>query len=186
MRESAWRSFVKALTWRVLATADTILLAFFFTGSIRTAFSIGGLEVITKSVLYVLHERGWQWLKLGRKVNNSGTLEEAQSRSAAKAVTWRVVGALDTFVISFIITGHPIVSLSISGTELVTKIFLYYVHERIWTRVQLGLVPDGEEREAEDDTRLRTDPRFKAHIIFAFVFILVLVGVASAIGAAFK
>ena len=48
-----------APTWRVLASLDTTLLAWLFTGSVATALSIGGLEVATKLVLYFFHERVW-------------------------------------------------------------------------------------------------------------------------------
>ena len=55
MRDKNIRSIVKGLSWRVFATADTILLAFLFTGSIQNALSIGGLELITKTFLYYFH-----------------------------------------------------------------------------------------------------------------------------------
>lgn len=50
----------------------------------------------------------------------------------AKAVTWRLVGTIDTFIVSWIVTGKPEVALSISGIEFFTKILLYYAHERAW------------------------------------------------------
>ena len=58
-RESYRRSTTKTATWRVLASLDTTLLAWLFTGSVATALSIGGLEVATKLVLYFFHERVW-------------------------------------------------------------------------------------------------------------------------------
>ena len=63
---------------------------------------------------------------------------EAHSRSLAKAVSWRVTGTIDTFVISYIITGRFTIAGSIAGTELLTKILLYYFHERIWAVVPWG------------------------------------------------
>jgi uncharacterized membrane protein len=63
---------------------------------------------------------------------------EAHSRSLAKAVSWRLTGTIDTFVISFIITGRATLAGSIAGTELVTKILLYYLHERVWSHVSWG------------------------------------------------
>ena len=65
-------------------------------------------------------------------------LGEGHHRSLAKAVSWRMTGSIDTFVISFILTGHAGVAGSIAGTEVVTKILLYYFHERIWARVPWG------------------------------------------------
>jgi uncharacterized membrane protein len=63
---------------------------------------------------------------------------EAHSRSLAKAVSWRITGTIDTFVISFIITGRITLAGSIAGTELLTKILLYYFHERIWAAIRWG------------------------------------------------
>jgi len=63
---------------------------------------------------------------------------EAHSRSLVKAVSWRITGSIDTFVISFIITGHAMLAGSIAGTELLTKILLYYFHERIWAIIPWG------------------------------------------------
>jgi uncharacterized membrane protein len=63
---------------------------------------------------------------------------EAHSRSLVKAISWRITGSVDTFVISFIITGHAMLAGSIAGTELLTKILLYYFHERIWAIIPWG------------------------------------------------
>ena len=59
------RTTTKTATWRVIASLDTMLLAWFFTGNIGTAISIGGLEVFTKLVLYFFHERIWAKLPFG-------------------------------------------------------------------------------------------------------------------------
>ena len=66
---------------------------------------------------------------------------EAHSRSLAKAVSWRLTGSLDTFVISFIVTGRIGVAGSIAATELITKIALYYFHERVWAVIPWGRNP---------------------------------------------
>ena len=63
---------------------------------------------------------------------------EGHRRSLVKAVTWRLTGSFDTFVISFILTGHLAVAGSIAATELLTKIVLYYLHERAWHFVPWG------------------------------------------------
>ena len=59
------RSLVKTLTWRVLATTDTIIIARIITGSWTVGFGIASIEVVTKMVLYYLHERGWASLDWG-------------------------------------------------------------------------------------------------------------------------
>ena len=59
-------------------------------------------------------------------------------RSAAKAITWRVVATLDTFIISWLITGRLEWATAIAGVEVLTKVFIYYLHERMWVRVKWG------------------------------------------------
>jgi len=56
---------VKTLTWRAIATTDTIIIARIITGSWTVGFGIAGIEVLTKMVLYYLHERGWSALDWG-------------------------------------------------------------------------------------------------------------------------
>ena len=64
--------------------------------------------------------------------------KEAHRRSFAKAVSWRVLGSIDTFLISWLITGKPVIAAAISGVEVFTKIFLFYGHERVWSRIRWG------------------------------------------------
>jgi uncharacterized membrane protein len=67
------------------------------------------------------------------------SMVETHRRSLAKAVSWRLLGSIDTFVIGWLITGRAVVALSISGVELFTKVGLYWLHERMWHRVRWGL-----------------------------------------------
>ena len=53
------RHVAKALSWRMVGTVDTFLLAWLFTGSFEIGALVGGTEVITKTFLYYLHERAW-------------------------------------------------------------------------------------------------------------------------------
>jgi uncharacterized membrane protein len=53
------RHILKTITWRIIGTIDTIILSWLLTGSWTIGLSIGGLETITKMVLYFLHERVW-------------------------------------------------------------------------------------------------------------------------------
>jgi uncharacterized membrane protein len=46
------RSIVKAFTWRAIGTLDTVIISYFLTGQIKTAISIGGIEIFTKMILY--------------------------------------------------------------------------------------------------------------------------------------
>ena len=53
------RHIAKTISWRIVGTVDTILLSWFITGSWKAGIAIGGVEVVTKMVLYFLHERLW-------------------------------------------------------------------------------------------------------------------------------
>ena len=63
-------------------------------------------------------------------------------RHILKAITWRLVGTIDTVVLSWLITGNLELGLKIGGVEVITKMVLYYFHERIWYRyIRLGKKP---------------------------------------------
>ena len=72
MREKRNRSVLKAVSWRVTGSLDTMLVSYFITGSIKTAASIGLVEVVTKTLLYYFHERAWDKIRFGReyKIDN--------------------------------------------------------------------------------------------------------------------
>ena len=59
-------------------------------------------------------------------------------RSILKAISWRIVGTLDTMALGWIITGSTLMGLKIGALELFTKFILYYFHERIWLRFKFG------------------------------------------------
>ena len=60
------RHIAKTISWRVIGTIDTIVLSGLITGSWTTGLTIGGVEVITKMVLYFFHERAWyKFIKFG-------------------------------------------------------------------------------------------------------------------------
>ncbi len=64
--ESRSRSLVKGLTWRVIATLTTILIAWGITGEVDTAVQIGLIEVFAKILIYYVHERAWVHIRLGQ------------------------------------------------------------------------------------------------------------------------
>jgi len=63
---------------------------------------------------------------------------ELPKRSLVKAISWRITGSIDTFLISWVLTGEPKLAASITVVELVTKISLYFCHERIWLKIKWG------------------------------------------------
>jgi len=65
-------------------------------------------------------------------------VNESKTRSLAKAVSWRITGTVDTFIISFFVTGEVTLAGAIALTEVITKVFLYWAHERVWNRVKWG------------------------------------------------
>lgn len=63
---------------------------------------------------------------------------ESHSRSILKAISWRTLGTLDTFAISWFLTGKIAMAGSIAGLEIVTKVAWYYLHERAWAAIKWG------------------------------------------------
>jgi uncharacterized membrane protein len=62
-----------------------------------------------------------------------------RKRHILKTITWRIVGTLDTIIIGWAISGDPTVGLSIGGVEMISKMVLYYLHERAWYRSKFGI-----------------------------------------------
>lgn len=85
---------------------------------------------------------------------------DSRLRSLLKAISWRCVGTLDTFLVSFVVLnatgaasggmGHAArISGGIAGVEVVTKVLLYYMHERAWGKIRTGhRRPTAAEAEA--------------------------------------
>ncbi|MEO0528719.1 MAG: DUF2061 domain-containing protein [Bacteroidota bacterium] len=69
---------------------------------------------------------------------NSDRKSERPKRSIAKSISWRIIGTLDTIVISWIVTGTLSLAFSIGLIELFTKMVLYFFHERIWNTIHWG------------------------------------------------
>ncbi|MDP6680892.1 MAG: DUF2061 domain-containing protein [Pelagibacteraceae bacterium] len=65
-------------------------------------------------------------------------MEEQKKRSIAKTLTWRITASLVTFLIVLIITGDWKIGGSIAVIEVITKMFFYYFHERIWIKIKWG------------------------------------------------
>jgi adenylylsulfate kinase len=63
---------------------------------------------------------------------------EAHSRSVAKAFSWRILGSLTTTAIAYALTERLSVSLTVGGAEFLSKIGLFWFHERVWDRVSYG------------------------------------------------
>ena len=70
--ETPVRSLVKALSWRVTGSLDTMFLSWIFTQEVSVAVAIGLTEVFTKMLLYYGHERLWNRISLGREPVSGG------------------------------------------------------------------------------------------------------------------
>ena len=123
------RHIFKTISWRCIGTMDTLLLSWLVTGNLSTGFKISAVEVITKMVLYYLHERFWF---------NSSVFDSAK-RHIMKTFSWRFLGTLDTFLISWLISGDPFIGMKIGLAEVITKMILYYMHEKVWYKFNFGL-----------------------------------------------
>lgn len=131
--DSPLRSFIKGISWRIFASVDTFVLALIVTGKVMIAAPIAFSEVITKVVLYFVHERLWNLIAWGRTNQKPTT-----ARSLAKSVSWRVWGTIDTTILSFFISGNIHFALTIGTLEVFTKILFFFVHERIWAQIKWG------------------------------------------------
>lgn len=126
------RHLLKTITWRIVGTLDTITIGYFISGSIEDGLQIGFAELFTKMLLYYLHERVWYKLRIFKE-------GVSKVRHVLKTITWRLIGTLDTIILSWWITGDASVGLAIGGIEVVSKLILYYLHERAWYRTNYGI-----------------------------------------------
>ena len=68
--------------------------------------------------------------------------EESALRSVYKAVSWRVLATLTTALVVYLITGSTEFAVTVGLIEGTAKIGLYYIHERIWNRLDIGRQPN--------------------------------------------
>ncbi len=63
---------------------------------------------------------------------------ESPIRSILKSISWRVVGTIDTVLISWLVIGDISLAFAIGSVELITKMILYFFHERMWNKIKWG------------------------------------------------
>lgn len=137
-KESHVRSLIKGISWRIIATTDTVLVVLLITCltgncSIENAIKIGVIEFLLKLFVYYIHERLWQRALKDGIVTTKETLY--------KTITWRIIATTMTFIISgAILNAFNEIALFIALLELVTKFALYYLHERLWVKLPVGKV----------------------------------------------
>lgn len=69
---------------------------------------------------------------------NTDKSEEKIKRSLAKTISWRVIGTLDTLLLSWFITGEVVMAFTIASVEFGSKLILYFLHERAWNVIKWG------------------------------------------------
>ena len=85
--------------------------------------------MINKEEIKTVIKKGWTSIH---------PVRDSRRKSLIKALSWRVVGTLDTILLSWIITGRFNLALSIGVLELLTKTALYYFHERVWAKIEVA------------------------------------------------
>ena len=153
------RHIIKAISWRIVGTLDTWIISWFlltYIGDIplfevnidpnvklkasKAASLIAVLELISKTFLYYFHERIWYkitWINIRQKY-----------RHIIKTFSWRLIGAVDTILLVFIVfyfmfsstQGAASIAVSMFSIEIITKMILYYFHERIWFISNYGVI----------------------------------------------
>ncbi|PWK20572.1 DUF2061 domain-containing protein [Xanthomarina spongicola] len=137
-KESHFRSIIKGISWRIVATTDTILVVLLVTCltgecSIENALKIGLFEFIIKLAIYYFHERVWLNILKKQATTNKEIVY--------KSISWRFVATSTTFIISgIVLKSFNEVALYIALTELFTKFVLYYLHEKAWLKLPLGRI----------------------------------------------
>lgn len=131
------RHLAKTITWRIVGTIDTLLFAWLITGDFDEGLHISGITTFTKLVWYYYHERLWF----------KSSIIEPNKRHLLKTFSWRAIGTLDTVIFGWIITGSPLSGLKIGGFEVVTKMMLYFIHEKLWYRINFGLDKRNKRRK---------------------------------------
>ncbi len=91
--------------------------------------SISGVDFFSKLLLFYFHERIWFISKI----------KSPNKRHLYKTFTWRAVGSLTTLIVAWIVTGNPLTGFKIGLVETLTKMILYYLHEKMWYRINFGL-----------------------------------------------
>jgi len=105
-----------------------MIIGWVVSGNPLIGVSIGGAEIITKMVLYYIHERAWFHSKFSTKKN-----------PLIKSLTWRVIGTTDTMLLAWLISGNPLIGIQVGGIEIFTKVILYYLHEKLWHLTDFGV-----------------------------------------------
>ena len=65
-------------------------------------------------------------------------MNDSNNRSIAKTISWRLTGSFSTFMISYLILGSFSIASSIAIIQIIANTILYYLHERVWNKINWG------------------------------------------------
>ena len=123
------RHIAKSISWRLIGTIDTFIFAWLITGDIQEGLNLSSITTVTKLIWYYIHERYWFSL----------FLPSSNKRHIIKTFSWRFIGTIDTILFGWILTGNPLTGLKIGGVETISKMILYFGHEKLWYKINFGL-----------------------------------------------
>ena len=139
------RHIAKSLTWRFIGTLDTFVFAWLITGDLSEGINVSGITTLTKLIWYYIHERFWF----------RSSLENSNKRHILKTFSWRAIGTLDTILFGWIITGNPLTGLKIGSVETISKMLLYFIHEKLWYKINFGLNRRNKLKRLKKDQKLK-------------------------------
>jgi len=123
------RHIAKSLSWRLIGSVDTLLFTWLITGSFGDGLVVTYITTFTKLLWYYLHEQAWY----------KSSILNSNKRHIIKTFSWRLVGSVDTIIFAWLLTGNPLTGLKIGLFETISKMLLYFGHEKLWYKINFGL-----------------------------------------------
>jgi len=116
--------------WRLIENGNETLVA---------NIVIDGSTYTTKDWMEEIQDYKWHITCEGHcEIKNNiafiKTIKEKSvlKRHILKSISWRLIGTIDTMILGWVVTGNPLTGLKIGALEVLTKMTLYFLHERIW------------------------------------------------------
>ena len=123
------RHLAKSLSWRLIGSIDTLIFTWLVTGSIKEGLNVSLITTFTKLIWYYIHEQVWF----------KSSIADSNKRHIIKTFSWRFVGTIDTIIFAWLLTGNPLTGLKIGLFETLSKMLLYFGHEKLWYKINFGL-----------------------------------------------
>ena len=128
--ESRKRSIVKSILWRLIGIVFLACVTYFYTGSLAQTTMITLLHHGSFIIIYYLHERVWM-----------NKFDDWKYKKYARIFTYEIIlGNSVLGIISFVVTGSWTSVTQITLTYILNKLWMFYLYDRIWDRVNWGCV----------------------------------------------